>query len=442
MTIAQLAPIYGGLLLINLIFSFILWMRTDEKLYKLQTTAFLFFCMTMIFQALSSESAYLWRGLAASTVFFAFTCLCKIMTLIAHEAKFPFTRYFYIYVGGVSATLVLHFLNVDVNWMALPALLGGTMPVFATVYKILFVDKLETTFITKCFIATAVLYSLHMLDFAFVMDKPELIYPGFFLACFLIFAFMMFSNASIIESVMQENSFIRMQMQYKVMLTNSSKLASLGEMAGGMAHEINNPLAVIQLQSDILKRSLQGKELERINEVSEALQRITKVIANLHHFSRDTSSDPITSASIKEIVEQTLSFCKARFADQGIQIGHESVPDFQIKCRPGQLAQAMLNLLNNSFESLAKKSDGGKLISIHVEKTPEHALVRVIDNGDGIPLVLKDRIFDPFFTTKEIGEGMGLGLSVSLGMIEAQNGSLELESASNNTSFLIKMPLA
>lgn len=444
MSLNWLVPIYGSFIVINLIYSLVLWRRTGQKLYQIQMTAYTFFLGTLLLQGLAADKDYIWRALTASTVFFGLLSCVKLISLIQRKKRFPGQRYAFIYLGGMLVTILFHFLNIDVNWMVLPALLGATYPMFETGYYEFFVDKEKPSFVTKCFIGSGVVYSLHMLDYAWAVDKPEVLIIGFFVACCCIFTFMTFSTAAVIESIMFENAYYKMQMQYKVMLTNSSKLASLGEMAGGMAHEINNPLAVIQLQSDILKRSLTTNDtaLGRLDNINEALQRISKVISNLRHFSRDTSNDPIVPASTKDIVDQTLSFCKARFADQGIQIDHESIGDFEILCRPIQLSQSMLNILNNSFESLIHNNIEKKMIKITVTKEADRAVIRVIDNGPGVPQVIKEKIFEPFFTTKEIGEGMGLGLSVSLGMIQAQNGKLELESGNNETSFVIKMPLA
>lgn len=442
MGLTLLVPLYGSFLLINLIYCVILYFRNGQRLYQIQSLAYFSFCITLVLQGAAMNADYIWRGLTASTVFFGLLAFSRLLTQIQRQKRFPIKKYLTIYFAGVAVTILLNSMGVDINWMILPCLLGATYPMFETAYFEIFEAKEKLSFVTKCFIGAGVLYSLHMLDYAYAVDKPELLFYGFFLACLCIFTFITFSNASVIESIMFENAYYKMQMQYKVMLTNSSKLASLGEMAGGMAHEINNPLAVIQLQSDLLKKSLKTNEaaVNRLEDINQALARITKVILNLRHFSRDTSKDPIVEASTKDIVEQTLSFCRARYADQGILIDDQSIGDFQILCRPIQLSQAILNILNNSFESLVSNNIEQKKIRITVEKVQDKAIIRIIDNGPGIPQAIISKIFDPFFTTKEIGEGMGLGLSVSLGMIEAQNGTIELDSHNKETCFMIRMP--
>lgn len=442
MGLTLLVPLYGSFLLINLIYCVILYLRNGQRLYQIQSLAYFSFFVTLLLQGAALNADYIWRGLTASTVFFGLLAFSRLLTQIQRSKRFPIKKYISIYVAGILTTVLLNFMGVDINWMILPCIIGATYPMFETSYIELFADKEKPSFVTKCFIGSGVIYSLHMLDYAYAVDKPELLFYGFFLACLCIFTFITFSNASVIESIQFENAYYKMQMQYQVMLTNSSKLASLGEMAGGMAHEINNPLAVIQLQSDLLKKSLSSNEvaLKRLEDVNQSLLRITKVIQNLKHFSRDTSKDPIVEASTKEIVEQTLSFCRARYADQGIQIDDQSIGDYKILCRPIQLSQAMLNILNNSFESLISRNIENKRITISVEKVQDKAIIRISDNGPGVPQAISSKIFEPFFTTKEIGDGMGLGLSVSLGMIEAQKGSIELDTTRRDTSFVIRMP--
>jgi hypothetical protein len=231
MNLNWLVPIYGSFIMINLIYCLVLWRRTGQKLYQFQMTGYLCFFFTLLLQGASSSSEYIWRALTASTVFFGLLACVKLISLIQHKTRFPARRYSLIYPAGIAVTIVLNFLNVDVNLMVLPCLIGATYPMFETGYYEFFIDSEKPSFVTKCFIGSGIVYSLHMLDYAYAVDKPEILIIGFFIACCCIFSFMTFSTASVIESIMYENAYFKMQMQYKVMLTNSSKLASLGEMA-------------------------------------------------------------------------------------------------------------------------------------------------------------------------------------------------------------------
>lgn len=448
MNLYWLFIIYGSFILINFTYALVLWLKTGQKLYRVQMMAFICFFINLMIQGAAADKAYIWRALTASSVFFGLQFFVQLIYLTQKKEVYSFKRYAVIYVAGVITTIVLNFTNVDVNWMAFPCILGATFAMFEAGYNELIKSKEKLSFISKWFILTGVIYTLHMLDYAYAIDKPEWMAPGFYFACLCIFTFNAFSTAAVVESIMFENAYYKMQMQYKAVLTNSTKLASLGEMAGGMAHEINNPLAVIQLQSDILKRSIENNNIDmdtaanRLTVITESLQRVSKVITNLRDFSRDTSNDPIINISVKDVVNQTLSFCRMRFADHGIQIDLNHFDDFEIHCRPIQLSQTLLNLLNNSFECLVRGDLDNKRIRIDVVKVGTSAEIKIIDNGSGIPALIHEKIFDPFFTTKEVGEGMGLGLSVSLGMIESQNGTLKFDPTHESTCFVIKLPLA
>lgn len=448
MTIKWIILTFASFILINLFFVTVLWYRTKQELFKYQMLAYTCCLFALVFQGFVAEMNYLWKAIAASSTFFALQAFAKLMTVILKEYDFPYRRHFLIYIAGVALTVIFYYAGVDTNWMILPSLMGASYGMIETTCRELFFRPTKPTFMSGMLIWCGLLYSLHLIDYAYAADKHHFLTLGFYLALCFVFGLLIFSTAAVVESTMNENTHYKMQMQYRAVMMNSTKLSSLGEMAGGMAHEINNPLAVIQLQTDILKRSIEKDNFDmdtagnRLTVISDSLQKINKVISNLREFSRDTSNDPMINFSVKDIVSQTLSFCRMRFADHGIQIDQNQFDDFEIHCRPIQLSQAILNLLNNSFESLIASDVDNKRIRIEVEKHTKWAVIKVIDNGKGVPPVIRERIFDPFFTTKEVGEGMGLGLSVSLGMIEAQNGKLELDTSGDKTVFVIKIPLA
>lgn len=337
-------------------------------------------------------------------------------------------------------------LNTNIHLTLLPCILGAAYPVLYTGVRELFFTKKNLTFITKCFIWTGVFYGLHKLDFIWAVDKPEYFGVGFSIALFMILSFIMFSTAAVLEAISIENTRIKLQMEYRAALMNSSKLASLGEMAGGVSHEIKNPLAVIQLHADLVKNALKKGKMDReallgrMKSITETIQKIVRVITHLRYFSRDSRNDPLEDVPIQDVINQTLSFCEVRFRENGVDIIKEISSDAVVRCRPAQLAQALLNLLNNSFEAVSENPAEQKIIRIEVlSLEPNKVQLKVCDNGRGIPAKIRSRIFDPFFTTKDIGEGMGLGLSVALGMIESQQGTLYLEESSEQTCFVIEL---
>jgi signal transduction histidine kinase/putative methionine-R-sulfoxide reductase with GAF domain len=228
-------------------------------------------------------------------------------------------------------------------------------------------------------------------------------------------------------------------------LLHTSKMSSLGEMSSGIAHEINNPLAIIhgkshQIRRQIEKGNPQSSELIKLtHDIDHTVLRISKIIKGLRSFSRDGDQDPFELRSILSLLDDTISFCASRFKHHDIELDFSAVPaDLKIHCRPSQISQVLLNLLNNSFDAVQSLSE--RWIKIGALDETSHISISVTDSGHGIPENIRDKILEPFFTTKEVGKGTGLGLSISLGIIKSHGGTLEIDGNAKNTRFLIRLP--
>ncbi|MEK6554846.1 MAG: CHASE domain-containing protein, partial [Bdellovibrionota bacterium] len=227
-------------------------------------------------------------------------------------------------------------------------------------------------------------------------------------------------------------------------MVESAKMASLGEMAGGMAHEINNPLTIILARSEQLRR-MQFEKITRefINEqtakIESTAQRIAKIVRGLRAFSRNAENDEMVPSSIKSIMDDTLSLCSEKIKINHINLSVSDLKDWQILCRPSEISQVLLNLITNAFDAISGQPDPWIRIEVHVNSG--NLVIRVTDSGTGIPFQVADKIMTPFFTTKEVGKGTGLGLSISKGIVELHGGSLRLDRQNANTSFVIELPL-
>ncbi len=226
----------------------------------------------------------------------------------------------------------------------------------------------------------------------------------------------------------------------------AAKLASLGEMAGGIAHEINTPLNVILLsteqQLDVLdSEPFDNKEMRTsIKKVQETTNRIAKIVRGLRTFARDGAKDPIELVQLQTVIDNTLALCYEKFKLNNIDIRmQDPFPDISMHCRPVQISQVILNLLNNAFEAIHELSE--RWVSIEARIINKDVEIRISDSGPGISAELQAEIFRPFFTTKEIGKGTGLGLSISRGLIEGHHGQMYIDPAHKNTSFVIRLPL-
>lgn len=228
-------------------------------------------------------------------------------------------------------------------------------------------------------------------------------------------------------------------------LFHSTKMSSLGRMAAGVAHEINNPLTIVYGQAHQLKKMTQeipncAHLQEAASQIERMSLRIMEIINGLRTFSREGSSDPFNFVSLKKIVEETLSFSQGKLVIEGVNLKVDLIPeDIEIHCRSVQISQVLLNFLNNARDSVEKISR--KEIIIRFISTDTQVGISVEDNGPGVPSNAIANLFEPFFTTKEANKGTGLGLSVSKGIIESHHGHIFHEAVyPNGARFVFLLP--
>jgi len=229
-------------------------------------------------------------------------------------------------------------------------------------------------------------------------------------------------------------------------LATSAKMSALGEMAGGIAHEINNPLAVIQGLAQRTKIEAQEHEisqatlLQRVDTVETMVERIVAIIRGLRAFARDADHDPFEAASLNRIIEDATSLCAQRFKSHGVKFEID-IPfkDLSIECRPTQISQVIVNLLSNAYDATKLRED--RHIRLAAIDAGGEVRIEVSDNGMGIPNELHEKIMHPFFSTKASGDGTGLGLSISRGIAEGHHGRLTLaHSKPGLTIFVLTLP--
>lgn len=224
----------------------------------------------------------------------------------------------------------------------------------------------------------------------------------------------------------------------------SARLAAIGEMAGGVAHEINSPLAAmlgyvammeIKIKKDIPDAD---KLLDITTKIKNVIEKISKIITSLRTFASEKDLTEFEKISVTKLIEETTIFCMNRFQNQKVDLRSIVDNDFQIECQVKQMIQVLLNLLNNSFYAIQNSSNAW--IEIKALKHTDFAEITVTDSGAGIAKEIQEKIMQPFFTTKDIGEGTGLGLSTSQGIVHNHQGRLFYDSVSKNTKFVIQIP--
>lgn len=267
----------------------------------------------------------------------------------------------------------------------------------------------------------------------------------FIIACaFIISAAVLISRRMVkrIQRVDQEKEMMNEQ------VIEAGKLASLGELAAGIAHEINNPVAIMVeeagwiedlLQEEDFKQGANLEEFERaLRQIRTQGSRCKDITHKLLSFARKTDPtkhDVAVNELIREVV--SLSEQRAKYASVAVDVNlDESLP--QVSVSPSELQQVLLNLINNALDAMDSK--GGKL-EITSREEDGYVVIDVADTGPGIPQANLQRIFDPFYTTKPVGKGTGLGLSICYGIIKKMNGVITVNSAAGvGAAFHVKVP--
>lgn len=226
----------------------------------------------------------------------------------------------------------------------------------------------------------------------------------------------------------------------------ATKMTSLGEMAAGIAHEINNPLSIIMLSSSKLQKSMISptpEQNEHLQRIQGATKRISTIIKNLIFFSSDQSSSELPEPMLlKSLLTDTLDMVSEKFRAHQIDLSIETIPDnIKISVRKHELMQALLNLLNNAFDAVQKSPQKRVYIKTKVFIASNSVHITVSDTGAGVPEELEPKIMEPFFTTKDVGQGIGLGLSSALGLVQSNGGNLFLDRSQCPSSFVVQLPI-
>jgi signal transduction histidine kinase len=229
----------------------------------------------------------------------------------------------------------------------------------------------------------------------------------------------------------------------RAIIERQEKLASLGTLAAGVAHEIRNPLTAINVRLHSLKRTLvQGSsEREDATVIDQEIQRLDRIVRDVLHFARPAEPRPVTIAA--ESLFRRVQGLLGSQLEESIRLNLASSPALWIRVDPQQIEQVLINLIQNAAESIGR--DGAITLRARSTVMPlaGHAtpvvILEVIDTGKGIPLKVQERLFDPFFTTKEAGTG--LGLSIAARIVEKHGGALQYQTeVDRGTTFGIVLP--
>ncbi len=281
-----------------------------------------------------------------------------------------------------------------------------------------------------------------------LIDVYQLRKNTFIITCIFLFTSIVFTviiqnRAHKLHKTVSEALISLHNLQTK--LVSSSKMSALGEMAGGIAHEINTPLGVITLRASQVKRILSKEPINYetiknyVDIIESVAQQIAKIVQGLRSFSRSGDQDKFALTSLRSIFDNTFILCAEKLKQREVTLIEElNDNNLSLECRSVQISQVLLNLINNACDALMNQNE--KWIKISVKENNSKIKISVINSGPKIPKDIQDKLMQPFFTTKDVGEGTGLGLSISKGIIDSHGGILYLNSESKYTEFIFDLP--
>lgn len=259
------------------------------------------------------------------------------------------------------------------------------------------------------------------------------------------------------DSINQMIGFIRqyesssrkdLEMQ-KAMAINAARLASLGDLAGGLAHEINNPLAIIQNASSQLIRLSEAEQnntfpaiaTRNLKIIEKNTWRIVKIIQSLRKFARQDDQLTYQDISTETLLKDAMEICEGQAELSGTEIRiHPTSAFLKINCIPNEITQILTELIQNALWAV-NKHEGQRWIEILTLEEDAFVIFSMTNSGPKLSGSIADRIFNPFFTTKDVGQGMGLGLSIASGVAKRYGGTLKCDLSGDHTRFILRIPV-
>ena len=257
------------------------------------------------------------------------------------------------------------------------------------------------------------------------------------------------SGETILVGVMRD---ITDRRRLELDLLEKSKFASLGQMAAGVAHEINNPLAIIEGRAELLSRQIKSNEpvsnekiLADLLKITQTTGRIAKIIKSMRVLAHSNEKIILELTDLDTLVNNSLGICFEKFKVSGVLIEINLLEGIKVNVDLTQMGQVLVNLAMNSFDAVIELPKPQRWVQVTSQiytKNSQFIDIFVTDGGDGIPSEIREKIMNPFFTTKKVGKGTGLGLSVSKTIVISNGGTITLDSQSKNTCFVITLPIA
>ncbi|MDC1175129.1 HAMP domain-containing sensor histidine kinase [Bacteriovoracaceae bacterium] len=259
----------------------------------------------------------------------------------------------------------------------------------------------------------------------------------------VIVAFFLLTKERSDKELLESQEYIRKQQET---IFKKSRMAELGKVSGGIAHEINNPMTIILANAQRIKKEIQQKnpDLEKIQKISEKIEktgkRVGKIIDGLKHFSRDGATDDFQEIDFCVLLDEVKEMFYEKMHQSEISLSIEiENTESKVFGRFTQIYQILVNIIDNACDALENESD--KSIKIICKSEDQYFNVIIRDSGPGIAEDIEEKVFQPFFTTKPVGKGTGLGLSICIGIMNEHGGCLKIDRSFNDSRLVLKFPL-
>lgn len=230
--------------------------------------------------------------------------------------------------------------------------------------------------------------------------------------------------------------------EQKIAVENSARMATVGQLSAGIAHEINNPLAVMTAKAFQVRRRLAGKgfdtEIADLEKIEKTGYRIANIIKGLRSLARDGEKDTLEPVLVSDMMKDVVLMFEEKLRRSQIELITYFAQGLTLTCRSTQISQIILNLVSNAFDAIKDKDS--KWIRVEGREVEGFVELTVTDSGNGIPVEVQQKMMTPFFTTKSAGQGTGLGLSISQKIAKDHGGELIYQNSSKNTQFVLRIP--
>lgn len=233
----------------------------------------------------------------------------------------------------------------------------------------------------------------------------------------------------------------------QALLVQAEKMAALGTMAAGVAHEINTPLATTAIVSGQMKQALNNsaKDIDRaaflklVDMIEKTVARIARITDNMRIFASEFKTTAFSTHKVKDVIDNAILMCAQLLENHNVEVRYTAPAEsLMFDARGSEMTQMLLSLIHNAVDAIEHLPE--KWIEIKCADFGDKIEIRVTDSGHGIPVEIRKKIFDPFFTTKGIGKGNGLGLSTAIGIVGNHCGEIAVDASHPNTSFYIRLP--